>query len=65
MKESLRCPILGDSLYGKPNRDPVKVDRLMLHAHELGFDHPASGERMDFVAPLPEAFAPFQPPVDA
>jgi 23S rRNA pseudouridine955/2504/2580 synthase len=24
-----------------------------LHARELGFDHPASGERIGLVAPLP------------
>lgn len=59
MKESLRCPIIGDTLYGNPGRDPVKTGRLMLHAHELGIDHPLSGERQNFTAPLPEAFQRF------
>jgi len=59
MKESLRCPILGDILYGNPGRDPVKTGRLMLHAFELGFDHPVTGDRRLFTAPLPNAFDRF------
>ncbi len=59
MKESLRCPIIGDTIYGNPKRDPVKTGRLMLHAHELGFDHPLTGECQVFKAPLPKAFDPF------
>lgn len=59
MKESLRCPIVGDSIYGNPKRDPVKTGRLMLHAHQLGFDHPLSAERQLFTAPLPKAFDRF------
>ncbi|MHC4884322.1 MAG: RluA family pseudouridine synthase [Planctomycetota bacterium] len=31
----------------------VVIDRQALHAHRLAFDHPASGERMEFEAPLP------------
>lgn len=38
----LGCPIVGDRLYGQP------ASRLMLHAQELTFTHPASGERMTF-----------------
>jgi len=59
MKESLRCPIIGDTIYGNPKRDPVKTGRLMLHAHQLGFDHPLTGERQLFSAPLPKAFERF------
>lgn len=47
-------PILGDKLYGRT--DPIPVDRQMLHASILQFAHPRTGERMKFIAPLPEDF---------
>ena len=37
-QDGLNCPILGDGLYGK------KADRLYLHAAELWFTHPITGE---------------------
>ena len=40
--EGLGMPILGDALYGQ------KAHRLCLHAAELAFDHPVSGERLHF-----------------
>ena len=40
--EGLGTPILGDPLYGK------KATRLCLHAAELAFQHPVSGQRMHF-----------------
>jgi 23S rRNA pseudouridine1911/1915/1917 synthase len=45
-------PILGDPLYGKSRRAPM-LSRPALHAAVLGFDHPKSGERLRFEAPLP------------
>jgi tRNA pseudouridine32 synthase/23S rRNA pseudouridine746 synthase len=42
--EGLGCPIVGDRLYGKPG------PRLFLHAAELSFIHPVTGQRMDFTA---------------
>lgn len=42
-------PIHGDRLYGKA------ADRLYLHAHKLGLDLP-SGERREFVSPVPSVF---------
>lgn len=30
------------------------LSRVALHAHELKFDHPISGEKMNFTAPLPK-----------
>ena len=43
--------ILGDNLYGfKTKRD--KISRVNLHAYLLYFTHPASEEKMEFVAPL-------------
>jgi len=60
-------PIVGDAVYG-PGRErgmggPTRawalelarsVERQFLHAAELVFEHPVSGERMRFRAPLPE-----------
>jgi len=43
-------PIAGDPLYG--GRDPL-VPRQFLHAWRLAFQHPTSGERLQFEAPLP------------
>ena len=51
---SIGHPVCGDPIYGYPKG--LKVPRLMLHARSLAFTHPASGERMCFTAPLPEAF---------
>lgn len=45
--QALGHPILGDSLYADPE-SRAKADRLLLHAEFLSFDHPASGERMNF-----------------
>lgn len=59
MRESLQAPILGDTIYAQPQRQPVKVPRLMLHAWKLEFAHPISGKAMKFEAKLPEPFAPW------
>jgi 23S rRNA pseudouridine1911/1915/1917 synthase len=51
------CPILGDALYGGAARvGGHRVSRQMLHACRLAFDHPATGQRLEIVAPLPEDF---------
>lgn len=36
-------PIVGDRLYGQP------AERMMLHARQLSFTHPLTGERMQFL----------------
>ncbi len=48
---------LGESLYnaGIPS-PPISVQRLMLHARFLGFDHPSDGNWMSFAAPYPDDF---------
>ena len=51
----LGCPVAGDALYGKKNRnlyDKLAISRQCLHSYSLGFTHPKSGERLDFTAPL-------------
>jgi 23S rRNA pseudouridine1911/1915/1917 synthase len=45
-------PVVGDGRYGG-HREIVVAPRPCLHARHLGFDHPASGERMEFESPLP------------
>ncbi|UCE39796.1 MAG: RluA family pseudouridine synthase [Candidatus Aminicenantes bacterium] len=45
-------PIVGDSRYGKKKKERL-CSRLFLHAFRLGFFHPESHERMDFLSPLP------------
>ena len=42
----LACPILGDPLYGIE-----RADRMYLHAAELTFRHPVTGEPMHFLSP--------------
>ncbi len=51
-------PLLGDELYGRPKEDLIYgVNRQMLHALMLSFYHPRTGEKMRFVAKIPEDFA--------
>lgn len=48
-------PVLGERVYIKDYQGkPLSAPRLMLHATELGFEHPATGERLRFEQPLPE-----------
>lgn len=48
-------PVLGDERYGGETID--ELTRPFLHAAKLGFDHPTSGERLEFDAPLPDDLA--------
>jgi 23S rRNA pseudouridine1911/1915/1917 synthase len=45
-------PLVGDGAY-RGIRDSVSLHRPFLHARVLGFDHPATGERVTFEEPLP------------
>jgi 23S rRNA pseudouridine1911/1915/1917 synthase len=47
-------PVAGDPLYGK--RDPL-IGRIALHTWRLALDHPTTGQRMLFEAPLPADLA--------
>ena len=53
---SLAHPVVGDATYGGV-RAGLKAGRPMLHAKELAFDHPTSGERCTYTAPMPPDFA--------
>ncbi len=55
-------PLIGDVRYGKGEhnrlfRDRFGLHRLALHALELAFDHPETGEALRLVAPVPEDLA--------
>ena len=56
---AFKHPLLGDTMYGA---DPVLakklgIDRQWLHAKELGFTHPITGEPMRFVSEYPKDLA--------
>jgi 23S rRNA pseudouridine1911/1915/1917 synthase len=52
-------PLVGDPIYGKPSRTAELAGRLMLHAWRLAFDHPITGHRHRFEAPIPPEFDPW------
>ena len=53
---SLGCPVAGDRLYGSAEKDRRmrrRPARLLLHAVELSFLHPATRKRVTFASPPP------------
>jgi 23S rRNA pseudouridine1911/1915/1917 synthase len=61
---SMGHPLLGDPLYGRKGRPGTirdfalrecveRMNRQALHAHRLGFNHPQTGERVEFVSLIP------------
>jgi 23S rRNA pseudouridine1911/1915/1917 synthase len=54
---SIRTPVLGDSIYGKPSYNRLwMAPRQLLHAESLQITHPATNKTMNFSAPLPSDF---------
>jgi 23S rRNA pseudouridine1911/1915/1917 synthase len=63
----LKHPVVGDELYAGGRDNNVqdvqlrarirKLKRQFLHAEQLGFHHPQTGEQMRFLAPLPAELA--------
>jgi len=55
-------PIAGDSRYGDKDLNQklrqLGLRRLALHAAGLAFEHPKTGERLSFTAPLPDDLLP-------
>ena len=53
-------PVIFDPVYGRPSQFEKAHPHLMqgqcLHAGELSFNHPASGERVTFRCSLPDYF---------
>lgn len=52
---SIGHPLLGDLVYGS-KKQPFLLAGQTLHARVLGFQHPITGEYMEFEAPLPPYF---------
>ena len=52
---SIGHPVAGDTVYGA-RRDPLGLEGQCLHARELSFLHPRTGERMTFQTELPDYF---------
>lgn len=48
-------PLLGDPVYGK-KQGKIKHEGQLLHAKMLGFEHPRTGDYMEFDSELPEYF---------
>ncbi len=71
----IKHPVVADSTYGAGRANSIKsaklraqagrLDRPFLHAARLGFAHPATGERMEFTAPLPPELRAFLDSVSA
>ena len=49
--EAVGHPLVGDSVYGGPDR--YGLQRQFLHSWRLGFEHPVTRERCEFEAGLP------------
>jgi 23S rRNA pseudouridine1911/1915/1917 synthase len=49
-------PIVGDITYSRCRKVPMELPGQALHAVHLGMNHPISGERLLFEAPLPAVF---------
>ena len=52
----LGYPIVGDAVYGR-HRQRLLRGRHFLHASRIRFSHPATGEEVEFEAPLPPKLA--------
>ena len=49
---ALGCPVFGDFLYGKESDE--LSGRFALHSERIVLRHPATGETLDIMSPLPE-----------
>jgi len=65
----IKHPVVGDKTYGEGRTNSVKnievrraitaLNRQFLHAAEIGFTHPRTGQRLKFAASLPVELADF------
>ena len=51
---SIKSPILGDQVYG--GNQKIDIPRQMLHAGEISFLHPITGETLKIISQYPEDF---------
>lgn len=54
--KDLGNPLLGDLVYGRPDKNFRELDGQMLHAYYLKIRHPRTNEEMEFVSELPMYF---------
>ena len=54
--QAIGYPILGDPVYGIALPE-ISLSRQFLHANQLGFSHPSTGEHLTFTSPLPPDLA--------
>lgn len=57
--KSIKCPVIGDSVYGKGFAESeqslgIKIKRQALHSHFLRFIHPRTGKSFEFDSPMPD-----------
>lgn len=52
--EAIGNPVVGDDRYGGGSRSRMGLLRPFLHAEVLGFEHPRTGEWMEFESELPD-----------
>lgn len=48
-------PVVGDPLYGAPEKEASSLGRYFLHAHRVRFEQPTTGAPITIVSPLPAA----------
>ncbi len=51
-------PVVGDEVYG-PSKVITRTKGQCLHAKQIGFIHPKTGQHMEFDSPLPDYFTAF------
>lgn len=54
---SIGHPVVGDPVYNRKHRK--QVDRPLLHAYKLSFDHPVTSQRINLEAPIPDDIEEF------
>ena len=53
--QAIGYPVVGDPVYGpKDNRYKLPLQRQFLHAFQLAFTHPSTGQQMEMEAQLPD-----------
>jgi 23S rRNA pseudouridine1911/1915/1917 synthase len=63
MAEQCHTPLLSDALYGRTPNDPrlaaiaTELGRQALHAEQLSFVHPTTGQSLSFTSALPADFS--------
>ena len=53
--QAIGYPVVGDPVYGPTGKhDTLPLSRQFLHAYQLAFNHPITGQRIELEAPLPK-----------